>query len=65
MTWKVLVSWVLAGTISVEADTAEEAIQKAWDYDAVPGTGEYIDGSWQVDCEPENLCLVVGNEMAI
>ena len=52
----------MAGVIQVEASTADEAIKKAWNMSGLPAGGEYVDASWQVDCEPDVLELVRGNE---
>ena len=42
------------GTVVVEANTLEEAIEIARDDDRIipiPDDGTFIDGSWEVDCE--------------
>ena len=52
-TWKIPVCWTMMGTVCVEADTLEEAIELARD-DAgvipIPDNGNFLDGSWEVDC---------------
>lgn len=51
--WRIPVCWQMMGTVKVEADTLENAIQIAWD-DAgvipIPDNGEYLEGTWEVDC---------------
>lgn len=52
-TWKIPVCWTMMGTVSVEADTLEEAIEIARDDEGVipiPDNGDFLDGSWEVDC---------------
>ena len=52
-TWKIPVCWAMMGTVNVEADTLEEAIEIARDDKGVipiPDNGDFIDGSWDVDC---------------
>ena len=56
-TWKIPVSWGMAGTVKVEANTLAEAIEIARDDDGVipiPDNGEFLDGTWEVDCEDED-----------
>lgn len=52
-TWKIPVCWTMMGTVCIEADTLEEAIELARD-DAgvipIPDNGNFLDGSWEVDC---------------
>lgn len=48
-TWKIPVTWTECGTVSVEADTLEKAMEIAKDDDDVipiPDNGTYVDGSW-------------------
>ena len=55
-TWKIPVVWREMGTVVVEANTLEEAIEIARDDDGIipiPDDGTFIDGSWEVDCEDE------------
>ena len=45
MKWKVPVTWEMYGTIEVEADSPEEAIEKAQDYEGeLPTENYYVDG---------------------
>lgn len=56
-TWKIPVVWTMMGMITVEANTLKEAINIAQDEDGViplPDNGDFLDGSWQVDCFDEN-----------
>ena len=52
--WKIPVTWGMVGTVKIEANTLEEAIEIARDDDRIipiPDDGTFIDGSWEVDCE--------------
>lgn len=52
--WKIPVTWEVYGTVWVEADTLEEAIDIAKDDDGViplPDNSDYVDGSWRVTDE--------------
>ena len=52
-TWKIPVCWTMMGTVNVEADTLEEAIEIARDDEGIipiPYNGSFLDGSWEVDC---------------
>ena len=52
--WKVPVTWEACGTVWVEADTLEDAINIARDDDGViplPDDSDYVDGSWRVTDE--------------
>lgn len=60
--WKIPVCWEMYGTVEVEADTIEEAIEKfkKIEYEgegfALPYDGSYVDGSFELsDDDPENL----------
>ena len=51
--WKIPVSWTMTGTVNIEANTLEEAIEIAEDDEDVipiPENGSYLEGSWEVDC---------------
>ena len=53
-TWKIPVVQQEMGTVVVEANTLEEAIEIARDDDRIipiPDDGTFIDGSWEVECE--------------
>ena len=49
-TYKIPCSWVMSGTIEVEADTVGEAILKAEDA-PLPTESEYIEESFVIDLE--------------
>ena len=56
-TWKIPVVWQEMGVVKVEANTLAEAIEIARDDDGVipiPDNGEFLDGTWEVDCEDED-----------
>ena len=56
-TWKIPVVWQEMGVVEVEADTLAEAIKIARDDDGIipiPDNGEFLDGTWEVDCEDED-----------
>ena len=56
-TWKIPVVWQEMGTVKVEANTLAEAIEIARDDDGVipiPDNGEFLGGTWEVDCEDED-----------
>lgn len=66
-TWKIPVVWQMMGTVTVEADTLEEAIEIAKDDEGViplPDDGTFLDGSWEVDCSDEDYIreLYNGNQ---
>lgn len=49
--WEIPVYYTMAGTINVEANTLEEAIEIAKDKDGIiplPDDADYLDGSWEV-----------------
>ena len=55
--WRIPVIWQEAGTVVVEANTLEEAIEIARDDDGVipiPDDGYFVDDSWEVDCDDKD-----------
>ena len=53
-TWKIPVVWQEMGFVKVEANTLAEAIEIARDdygIIPIPDNGEFVDGTWEVDCE--------------
>lgn len=49
-TWKIPCVWQMYGYLKIEANTLEEAIEKAYDADqGLPDDGDYIDNSFEVD----------------
>mgnify|MGYP004538743297 CR=1 FL=1 len=56
--WKIPVEWAMAGIIEVKAETLAKAIQIAKDEEELiplPDDGEYIDDSWKLNCEDEEV----------
>ena len=55
-TWKIPVIWQEMGVVKVEANTLAEAIEIARDDDAIPipDNSDFVDGSWEVDCDDED-----------
>ena len=49
-TYKIPCTWVMSGTIEVEADTVVEAILKAEDA-PLPTESDYMEGSFVIDLE--------------
>ena len=49
-TYKIPCTWVMSGTIEVEADTVGEAILKA-EHAPLPTESEYIEESFVIDLE--------------
>ena len=49
-TYKIPCSWVMSGTVEVEADTVGEAILKA-EHAPLPTESEYLEGSFVIDLE--------------
>lgn len=47
-TYRISCEWTVYGTMYVEADCLEEAIQKAEEDYPLPTDSEYIDGSFKV-----------------
>lgn len=59
--WKIPVTWEMYGTVWYEADTIDEAIEKALNDDGPLPEGEYVDGSFTVS-EDADIILRVYNE---
>lgn len=56
--WIIPACWIMKGTVKVEAKTLAKAIEIARDETGVipiPDNGEFLDGSWEVDCEDEGF----------
>lgn len=56
--WKIPVEWAMVGIVEVKAETLAKAIQIAKDEEGLiplPDNGEYIDDSWEVNCEDEKI----------
>lgn len=57
--WTIPVIWEMVGTVEVAANTLEEAVhiaQDGLDVLPIPDNGEFLSGSWDVDCYDE-VCL--------
>jgi len=58
-TWKIPITWEASYFVEVEADTVEEAIKKALDYEEKEGYsipyngGEFVDGSFKIETDEE------------
>lgn len=50
-TYKIPVTWEAYGTVRIEAESLEEAIELAKGDDIPLPDGCYVDGSWEVDEE--------------
>jgi len=49
-TYKIPCTWVMSGTLEIEADTVGEAILKA-EYAPLPTEPDYMEGSFNIDLE--------------
>lgn len=57
-TWKIPIIYSVAGFVTVEADTLEDALDKAENDDSI-GTvdvtdASFVDGTWELDCYDED-----------
>ena len=48
--YKIPCSWVMSGTVEIEAESLEKALEIAEDSD-LPEQGEFVEGSYKVDHE--------------
>ena len=55
-TYKIPCTWVMSGTIEIEAETVGEAILKAEDA-PLPTESDYMEGSFRVDLDLFNEML--------
>ena len=55
-TYKVPCTWVMSGTLEIEADTVREAVLKA-EQASLPTESEYMEGSFRIDLELMNEWL--------
>lgn len=56
-TWKIPVSWTMIGVVEVEAESLNKAIEIVQNDEGVitlPDNGQYLDGSWKVECVDVN-----------
>jgi hypothetical protein len=49
-TYKIPCSWVMSGTVEIEAETVGEAILKA-EHAPLPTESEYLEGSFVIDLD--------------
>lgn len=55
-TWKIPVSWEVCGIADIQANTLEEAIHRARFDDTIKlPPGEYVDGSFDVTVDDDDL----------
>ena len=62
--WSIPVTWEVYGRIVIEANTLEEAIEKARDDEGViplPDENDYVDGSWRVTEEDVEIVRTLYN----
>ena len=60
-TWKIPVIWQMSGLIYVEANTLEEAIDVVRCDNAPLPEGDYLEGSFDVDNEIEDIREIYNN----
>lgn len=66
--WKIPVCWEMCGTVTVQANTLDEAMEIARDDDGnlpLPVDANYIDGSWNLshdDAEEIRSCYNGGQQ---
>lgn len=55
-TWRIPIVWQNWGFVDVEANTLKEAMEIARDDDGVIPLpeGDYVDNSWELDCDDED-----------
>ena len=64
-TWNIPVTWEVYGYVVIEANTLEEAIEKARDDVGViplPEENNYVDGSWRVTEEDAEVVRELYND---
>ena len=57
-TWKIPVVWQMMGTVTIVADTLDEAMKIAEDEGGViplPDNGSYLDDSWELATDDDAL----------
>ena len=63
-TWEIPVTWEVYGRVVIEANTLEEAMEKARDDEGViplPDENDYVDGSWRVTEEDVEIVRTLYN----
>lgn len=64
-TWIVPVTWAMCGTVTVSADTLEEAVKAVQNEEKeipLPVNGEYIDSSWGLSFSEIDLIRELYND---
>ena len=62
--WSIPVTWEVYGRVVIEANTLEEAMEKARDDEGViplPDENDYVDGSWRVTEEAVEIVRTLYN----
>lgn len=62
--WSIPVTWEVYGRVVIEANTLEEAMEKARDDEGViplPDENDYVDGSWRVTEEDVEIVRTLYN----
>ena len=62
--WGIPVTWEVYGRVVIEANTLEEAMEKARDDEGViplPDENDYVDGSWRVTEEDVEIVRTLYN----
>lgn len=62
--WNIPVTWEVYGRVVIEANTLEEAMEKARDDEGViplPDENDYVDGSWRVTEEDAEIVRTLYN----
>ena len=62
--WDIPVTWEVYGRVVIEANTLEEAMEKARDDEGViplPDENDYVDGSWRVTEEDAEIVRTLYN----
>ena len=62
--WSIPVTWEVYGRVVIEANTLEEAMEKARDDEGViplPDENDYVDGSWRVTEEDVEIIRTLYN----
>lgn len=62
--WSIPVTWEVYGRVVIEANTLEEAMEKARDDEGViplPNENDYVDGSWRVTEEDVEIVRTLYN----
>ncbi|PWM00101.1 MAG: hypothetical protein DBY04_01060 [Clostridiales bacterium] len=64
-TWIIPVTWSMCGTVTVSADTLEEAVETIKNEEdgiPLPADGEYVDSSWELSFSETDLIRELYND---